>query len=79
MNTTEPPDEGLSLVEYINLHRERKSLDWGQVAAALQVSNATLYRWRQNAFVEARVHHLHMLVDLLDLDARRVLDLVRAA
>lgn len=79
MNTEQAANEGLSLVEYVNLHRERRGLEWTDVATELGVSVATLYRWRQTSFSDARIHHVQALVDLLDLDAHRVLHLARRA
>jgi hypothetical protein len=73
------PDEEMSLVEYINVKRERKGLDWVDIADELDVSVATLYRWRRTGFIDTRFHHLHGLINLLELDPHRFLDLARAA
>jgi hypothetical protein len=67
----------MSLVEYINVKRERKGLDWVDVADELEVSVATLYRWRRTSFADARFQYLQGLIDLLELDPHRVLDFGR--
>lgn len=80
MSSNPPPGIGaLTLSEDVDLHRKRKGLDWADVAIGLGVSDATLYRWRANNFADARLTHLQALIDLLGLDADRVLTRTGAA
>ncbi|MFC7021725.1 hypothetical protein ACFQHV_01180 [Promicromonospora thailandica] len=63
--------ETVTLAEYVDLKRRRRSLTWEQLATVVGVRYETLVEWRKENWGPIRLKQAVVLAKALDMDPRR--------